>query len=208
MKLIVEGLSKRFNRNWIFRDINISIASSETLAVAGPNGSGKSTLLKILAGAMPASAGQVSYYREQRPVEPAKVYRYIAIGAPYADLLEELTLQEQLQFHMHFRAYRALLKPADLIGILGPQYKAGRAIGEMSSGMKQRVRLLLALCTEAEVVFLDEPTTNLDVEGREWYRNLLATYTDDATVIIASNDEEDLRPCDRRILMTDYSSRA
>ncbi|MGB5977578.1 MAG: ATP-binding cassette domain-containing protein, partial [Cyclobacteriaceae bacterium] len=107
MLIEVAKLSKRFQREWIFRDLSISLAAGESYAVTGPNGSGKSTLLQVLSGIMPATSGKISYSRNGKEIGPDKIYRYLSYASPYLELVEELTLREHIDFHFKFK------EPAD-----------------------------------------------------------------------------------------------
>jgi ABC-type multidrug transport system ATPase subunit len=73
-----------------------------------------------------------------------------------------------------------------------------------SSGMKQRLKLALAICSDTPILLLDEPTTNLDVQAVAWYKKLLESFSANRIVILASNDPADLEVCNRRLHILDY----
>jgi ABC-type multidrug transport system ATPase subunit len=102
----VENLSKRFNREWIFRNLHFDFEHGQTYAITGPNGSGKSTLLQILWGQMPPSKGTVTYFINQDKLPDDDIYRQVSVATPYMDLIEEFTLKEQLEFHFKTRPIR------------------------------------------------------------------------------------------------------
>ena len=101
-----EGLSKRFNREWIFKNLNFTFQAGKTYAITGPNGSGKSTLLQILWGQLPQTSGTLSYSIENKTISGEEIFRHVSIAAPYMDLIEEFTLTEQIQFHFRTRSMR------------------------------------------------------------------------------------------------------
>lgn len=204
MEILVDRLGKRFNRQWVFRNLSSHIPTAQKLAIAGPNGSGKSTLLKILAGALPQSTGTCTYTLNDKALGESQIPGHITFTGPYVELIDELTLREHMRFHVRFRALRSEVAFGNIPAMLGKNFWWEMQVGTMSSGMQQRLKLLLALCTQAGVVLLDEPTTNLDAEGKTWFQDLLAEYCADSTVIIASNDEDDLRSCTERIFLPDY----
>jgi ABC-type multidrug transport system ATPase subunit len=204
MDVLVDRLGKRFNRKWIFRNLSTRILSGQKLAVAGPNGSGKSTLLKILAGALPQSEGTCSFFLHDRTLKEDEVPRQITFTGPYMELIDELTLREHMRFHTRFRKLRTTTDYHHIPEILGKNFNWEMPVRTMSSGMMQRLKLYIALCTEARVVFLDEPTTNLDEEGKAWFESTLADHCVGSTVIIASNDPFDHRSCTERIFLPDY----
>ena len=98
------------------------------------------------------------------------------------------------------------MKINDLVDILGFQKSKDKEIRYFSSGMRQRLKLALAICSDSPILLLDEPTTNLDVQGVEWYRSLMQQYTEESPrlVIIASNAEHDYDFCDETMNILDY----
>ncbi|KAA9339676.1 ABC transporter ATP-binding protein [Hymenobacter busanensis] len=207
MRIEAHGLGKRFGRDWIFRDLTYAFEPGSATALLGPNGAGKSTLLQVLAAYTLPSAGELRYTVNSRAVRPEEVAMQLALCAPYLELIEELTLQEQLQFHTRFRPLRAGLSPAQLIELLQLGNARHKLIRDFSSGMKQRVKLGLALYTDAPLLLLDEPTTNLDRAGVAWYHEHVAATTAGRTVLVSSNVEEEYAFCGARLLVTDFAVR-
>lgn len=197
MRIEARGLRKRFGLHWVVRDFeHVFVAGSHT-AVSGPNGSGKSTLLRLLSGQLVPSAGSVRF-GESLP--EAQVYRHVSLTGPYVELIEELSGEEAVELHATLRGFRQNLSAGDLWARVGWGKRVRRqAVGTYSSGMRQRLRLLLALATEASAVFLDEPTSNLDAEGVAWYRELVGDWVGARTLVIASNEERDFVGCDHRV---------
>ena len=187
LSIHTENLSKRFNREWIFRGLNYSFDPGSIYAITGANGSGKSTLLQVLWGQMPPSKGMLRYTRGGTEIHPETIFNHIAIATPYMDLIEEFTLEEQLQFHFKLKRSRNNLSIAEMIERMYLTAARHKYISNFSSGMRQRVKLALAFFTEADVVFLDEPGTNLDHQAFEWYLKELHGLPKHCTIIAASN---------------------
>lgn len=206
MRIEAHGLGKRFGpRRWIVRDFSHDFAPGSRTAVAGPNGSGKSTLLRMLCGQLLPSAGDVRF-RESvaghapRDIPADRLYRRTALSAPYVELVEELSGEEAVRLHARMRGFRQNLGAEDLWARVGWKRSVRRQpVSTYSSGMRQRLTLLLALATEADAVFLDEPTSYLDAEGVAWFGRLLADWTDARTLVIASNEPRDFAACTTRI---------
>jgi ABC-type multidrug transport system ATPase subunit len=169
LTLSAKNLSKRFNREWIFRDLSFDFTSGNTYAITGPNGSGKSTLLQVLWGQVPQTSGHISYQKGNRKILVEDINTHISIATPYMDLIDEFTLEEQLKFHFRLKPIRSGITVSDLMQILYLEHARDKFIGNFSSGMKQRVKLGLAFYTQADMLFLDEPGTNLDARAFEWY---------------------------------------
>lgn len=191
MRIIVKNLSKRFNREWIFKDLSYQFTSPNTYALIGPNGSGKSTLLQILWGQMLASQGNISYENGGVSIPNDEAYKHMAIATPYMDLIDEFTLIEMVQFHFKFKRIRNNLTVEELIEIFELPHAKDKMISNFSSGMKQRLKLGLAFYSQADALFLDEPTTNLDRKSVDWYQRHRDQLPDDTLVLIASNQEHE-----------------
>lgn len=187
MEIIAEGLGKRYNFQWIFSEIQWHIEQGSKWVILGANGSGKSTLLQIIAGAHHASAGDITWKAQGQLIDAEQVYQYVSLAAPYLELIEDFTLKEHLAFH--FSLKQTQLSLADLVHLSSLSHAADRPIRYYSSGMKQRVRLLLAICSKAPLLLLDEPTSNLDEAGIQWYQNLVHEFATDKTIVVASNHQ-------------------
>jgi ABC-type multidrug transport system ATPase subunit len=169
MQISLSDTGKRFNREWIFRNLNYQFVSGKSYAITGPNGSGKSTLLQVIAGSVAASEGKISYQLDGKPIEPEKVFQQVSIAAPYEEVVEEMTLTEFLQFHRKFKPLLNGFRVPDIIASVGLSAAAAKQIRYFSSGMKQRVKLAQAFFSDTSCLLLDEPCTNLDVEGIAMY---------------------------------------
>ena len=187
----VRSLGKRFNREWIFRNLDYTFESSNIYAIIGPNGSGKSTLLQVLWGQLPQSTGDLSYPHSTGEVSVDDIFQHLAIATPYLDLIEEFTLAEHLRFHFRLKQSRKGIQVDEMLDRLMLAGARDKHIANFSSGMKQRVKLAIAFFSEADLIFLDEPTTNLDKETKEWYHVQLQRLPSNCTIFIASNQPEE-----------------
>lgn len=186
-----EGLSKRFNREWIFKNLNYTFQSGKTYAITGPNGSGKSTLLQVLWGQLPQTSGSIIYTSANKAIPTEEIFSRVCIATPYMDLIEEFTLEEHIRFHFRMRKMRAGLTLDSILDKLYLTNARNKNISDFSSGMKQRLKLGLALYTEAGVLFLDEPGTNLDEQAFTWYTENLNQLPEDKLIFIASNQQNE-----------------
>ncbi len=189
--IAVEGIGKRFNREWIFRNFTYRFTSGNTYALTGPNGSGKSTLLQVLWGQVPQTMGSIRYLDNETEIDTDKFYQHLAIATPYMDLIEEFTLRETIDFHFRLKRVRKNVRMEEIADKMYLREALDKQLINFSSGMRQRLKLALAFYTEADVYFLDEPGTNLDTQAFIWYQTQLKDLPRDAVVIIASNDPEE-----------------
>jgi ABC-type multidrug transport system ATPase subunit len=191
MTIQTEDLGKRFNREWIFKKLTFTFKQGDIYAITGSNGSGKSTLLQTLWGQLPASTGRVSYFLGEKSIASEDFFQHISIATPYMDLIEEFTLEEMLRFHFNFKAIRSTKTITELIELMELNHAKNKQILNFSSGMRQRVKLGLAFYSDTPVLFLDEPTTNLDNKSIEWYQKNLHSMPSDTLIFIASNQEHE-----------------
>jgi ABC-type multidrug transport system ATPase subunit len=204
MELVLHNLGKRFRFDWIFRKVNYTFQNEKSYALSGPNGSGKSTLLKILSGHLTPSKGSINFSQNGQPIDLDVLYKEVNFAAPYIELIEELTLHEAIQFHNRFKAFRQNLQMQDIINRLGFKDSIHKEIRFFSSGMKQRLKLILAICSQGQLLLLDEPTTNLDEAGAAWYRDLIEEFKGDQLLVVASNVGTDFDFCEEQLSILDY----
>ena len=202
MQITLNNVGKRFNREWIFRNLTVDFLSEKKYAITGANGSGKSTLLQVLAGSLTHNEGKVDFTLNSGSIPEERIYSHISIAAPYLELIEEMTAGEFLSFHQQFKPM--VIADKDILQIVGLQKAVNKQIRYYSSGMKQRLKLAQAFFCSSPVLLLDEPTTNLDTEGMELYHYLIKNYTANKLVIISSNDLQEYGFCDEVIAIGDY----
>lgn len=204
MQISVENLGRRFNREWIFKNINYAFETNKAYAILGINGSGKSTLLQVISGALTPTLGDLVYTNEDKIIAPENYYNYISLATPYLELIEEFSLLEVLDFHFKFKPRISSLDNTVIISLLGMQKNQHKLIKYFSSGMKQRVKLALAFCAQTPVLLLDEPTSNLDVQGIDWYNNMIKQFTSNRITLICSNQTNEYSFCDAQLNLADY----
>jgi len=204
MNIKLTNLGKRYNREWIFRNLSFQFGINKHYAITGPNGSGKSTLLQIIAGSAMYNEGEITYHHLDKTIEPEKIFKKISFAAPYLDLVEEMTLYEFLSFHGKMKNWIDLFDTKKIVFLLDLEKSAHKQLRYFSSGMKQRVKLAQAIFSDVPVVLLDEPTTNLDEEGIQLYKTLIENYCENRLVIISSNDKEEYSFCGECIDMMNY----
>jgi ABC-type multidrug transport system ATPase subunit len=205
MHITLSKISRKFNYEWIFRDVDYEFEQGNAYAILGSNGSGKSTLLQIISGHLHPSGGTITYQHNNKNIAVDDFFRHVTFSGPYLELIEEFTLEEMLTFHSRFRSFRHSMDVNAVMDATGLIRNRNKPIKYFSSGMKQRVRLAIALLTESEVVLLDEPAANLDRKAIEWYRNLVAENHKDRIIIVCSNSQSEEHDfCTQSIVIDDY----
>jgi ABC-type multidrug transport system ATPase subunit len=187
MKIQLEQIGKKFNTEWIFRNVSFSFEENSTTAILGRNGSGKSTLLQVIAGNLHATSGKVTYSLGGQNIAGEEIFRHLTMVAPYLELIEDFTLKEMLEFHFSFKRYLPAHDILSVTGLLEFPAMKHKQIRQFSSGMKQRVKLVMAILSDVPIILLDEPTMNLDKTGIDWYLELVRKFAGNRTIIICSN---------------------
>ncbi len=204
MKISLNNLGKRYNSEWIFRNLNFQFDITKHYAITGPNGSGKSTLLQIIGGSTIFNEGGISYSESGKNVESEKIFKKISFAAPYLDLVEEMTLTEFFTFHKKMKGWISLLNTEEIISLISLKKSSDKQLRYFSSGMKQRVKLAQAIFSNVPAILLDEPLTNLDDEGILLYHSLIKNYCGNRLVIVSSNDKNEYSFCEENIDMLNY----
>ena len=118
-----------------------------------------------------------------------QLYRRVSICTPATQLHGEWTVTENINFHLRFK--NIPMPTMDIIQAALLENHGNKKFRNLSSGMQQRLKLVLACCAESDLLLLDEPCSHLDNRGVQWYKNLLERYSKNKTVIIASNSNND-----------------
>lgn len=204
LKIHLEEASKRFQYEWIFRNLSLELSQGNSLAITGSNGSGKSTLLKCMTGAIPITSGKIDYQIGEKSISETEWFSHLTISAPYMEVPEEFSLEELLTFHFKFKKPLNGISSKEIIEQLYLTQHISKAVGQFSSGMKQRLKLGLALFSDVPLVFLDEPTSNLDRKGIEWYQEMINLYGKNRIMVICSNEPREYEFCEQKIVLEDY----
>jgi ABC-type multidrug transport system ATPase subunit len=204
MNITLQNIGRRFNREWIFRRINYTFDSTGNYAILGANGSGKSTLLQVLNGSLVPSEGTIQYFDDSKEVEAGNVFNYLSLAAPYLEVIEEFSLNEMIDFHFKFKQFKAGMDKNAVADILNLEGSRNKLIKYFSSGMKQRLKLALAFCADTPMLMLDEPTSNLDTQGIDWYLGLVEKFSENRLTIVCSNQEHEYSFCKNRLIIADY----
>ncbi len=203
-KISLTQAAKRFNKDWIFSDLHFNFDQGQHYAVIGNNGSGKSTLLQIIAGYSTLTKGNIEWQGH----DASSIFQDISFAAPYLELVEEFTTLEQFNFHMQFKPLQKQLGVKAIIELIGLKKATDKQIRYFSSGMKQRLKLALAIFSDSPILLLDEPCSNLDQEGYALYHQLIQQYAMHKLIIVGSNDKEEYQFCSQQLNLMDYKSKS
>ena len=204
MKINLEKVSKRYIRNWVFKNVSYTFEGAQIFALLGDNGSGKSTLLRLIAGMQTISSGTITYQLNEHEIDTTAIFENVSYCAPAMDVIEEMTLKEFLQFHFNFKKCLPEWNVDKIISEMDMDKAADVYISDFSSGMKQRAKLAQAFFSDTPFLFLDEPCSNLDSTGVALYQKWLRELGKNRLIIVASNDEREYLGAGASISLLDY----
>ncbi len=198
----MNGISRHFGERSALQEISATAIPGKVLVVTGPNGSGKSTMLKIAAGLLRPSSGSVLYGDGTTQGPAASFSDKIGFVSPELMLYDELSAIENLTF---FGGLKGVIdveaKAESLLKKVGLLDRADDAVSGYSSGMKQRLKYCFALIGDPEVLIIDEPTANLDEPGKLLAYSIISEARKSLTVILATNEKEEVPLGDEIILL-------
>jgi len=184
----LELVSKLFGSFAALRQVSGEFLPGRCYVLLGENGAGKSTLLRILAGLLRPSHGKVTVFDAQAPHEARARIGYMS-HAPM--LYDELTAEENLAYFASLYSGRDCLEPAEALRQVGLDPALTRLFGQYSQGMRQRVSLARVLLPNPDLLLLDEPFSNMDVESARQMVALLAGFRQsDRTIVLTTHQRE------------------
>ncbi|MES2677682.1 MAG: heme ABC exporter ATP-binding protein CcmA [Pseudomonadota bacterium] len=201
--LTVNNITVQKNQQLIFKDLGFSTGLGACLILTGKNGSGKTTLLKTIAGLCQASLGEILWNGEN----VQKFYPEFAADINYIGhknfLKPELTVLQNLTFYAKLSGTEILLPSA--IRYFHLETILEKPVRQLSSGWQKKIMLAKLLCCPATIWLLDEPTVNLDKEGKELLFNLISVRIKDGGIVILTSHNEMFFKLGAPIFLEDFS---
>lgn len=192
-QLSLEQVSRSFGDRKVIASVSAAVSTGQIMVITGPNGSGKSTLVKMAAKLLRPSAGRVVWSLNDHEVGADASRRLVGMVSPDLTLYNELTAVENLLFFAHARGVPKgrdeAVAALDRLGLAG---RGDDLVGAYSSGMKQRLKYAFALLHGPKLLFLDEPTANLDEQGSRTVFDTLMIARETMCVVIATNEPEEV----------------
>jgi len=215
----VRGLAKRFGDVRAVDGVDIDVLSGELFGLLGPNGAGKTTILHLLTGLARPDGGTILIGGIDCSARPGAARRLLGVVPDESNLYPELTGFQNLSFSASLygmRRKRREVRARELLETFGLAGAGDRKFGGYSKGMKRRLTIAAGMIHEPRILFLDEPTTGIDVASARQIRRLITDLRDAGTTIVLTTHyiEEAQRLCDRvafivagRIVRTDGVAR-
>jgi len=188
----LDRVSKLFGSFAALRQVTVDFEPGRCYVLIGENGAGKSTLLRILAGLLRPSFGTVRVFGNLEPHEARARIGYMSHASM---LYDELTAVENLRYFASLYPGRPCLTPAEALRQVGLDPELNRTLGQYSQGMRQRTSLARVLLPVPELLLLDEPFSNMDVESARQMVDLLAGFRQgNRTIVLTTHQREQAAP--------------
>lgn len=190
--IVFDDVSLSFGRHELFKNISLNLRGGRVIGITGANGAGKSTFLKLAGKLIRPDSGEIRLPAEKK----------IAAVSPEMKIYDNLTARENLFFFAKLRgktlSEENFLEPGERVGL--DLKTLGNVRSEnFSTGMRQRLKFAILLCVDAGIWLLDEPTANLDDDGREKFFNEILFAKSEKIILLATNDKAEEKICDEII---------
>jgi len=205
--IAVEGLVKDFGRTRAVAGVSFHVAAGELMGLLGPNGSGKTTIMRILPGFFPPTAGNVAIDGLDVERHPLAVRERIGYLPENVVLYPDLTVARFLRFCAEVKGVPASARRArldEVIAACGLTEVAGKLIGKLSKGYRQRVGIAQAIVHRPRVLILDEPTVGLDPRQIIEIRTLITSLAGSTTVLLSTHILPEVSMTCGRVIIIDY----
>src|SRR6476646_3786280 len=196
----VAALRRDYGARPALDGVGFELPAGASLVVLGPNGAGKTTLLRILATLLRPSGGEVAVLGCALPREAWKLRGRIGYLGHEPLLYRDLSGRENLRFQARLYGIErgaAEARIEELLRAVGMERRADERVAELSAGMRQRLSICRCVLHEPELLLLDEPDSNLDVEGRELARALIGPGSGSTRVVVTHDPERHLPEADQ-----------
>ena len=141
MNISLNNVGKQYNGEWVFKSVSLSFSHKFSYLITGSNGSGKSSLLKVLCGYSVPSQGNITWEITEGEMSEDEIHKQISICAPFVELFDNHSVLEAIEFHFKFKKSFENTLPQNVIDFCYLNGSENKQISELSSGMKQRLKL-------------------------------------------------------------------
>lgn len=189
----IKDLSFSYEKERVLEDINLKVEPKDFLAIIGPNGGGKSTLLKLLLGINTLKTGNIKIFNKpphKNTPQVGYVPQNTNVNVNFPIKVIEVVMMGHISHHKTLFGYKKeeIEHAMYLLKQVGMEAYAQKKIGSLSGGQRQRVMIARALCSNPNLIILDEPTSNIDADGQRQIYELLRELNKRVTVIVVSHD--------------------
>ena len=199
------GLRRDYGERTALDGVGLTVVAGQSLVVLGPNGAGKTTLLRILATLLRPSGGEAIVLGCALPDQAWKLRGRIGYLGHEPLLYRDLSGRENLRFQARLHGIEraaAEVRIEELLRAVGMERRAEQRVAELSAGMRQRLSICRCVLHEPELLLLDEPDSNLDIEGREIAKTLIGPGLGHTRVVVTHDPDRYLPEADQVLRLT------
>lgn len=198
----IEGLTKKYKDVVAVDNLNLTVCKGELFSLLGVNGAGKTTTIKMLSCLTQPTSGDAFLNGKSICKDTAAVKSFIAVSPQETAVAPGLSVQENLELMCGVHSFtkeKQTTKIAELTELLGLESVSKKKAGKLSGGWQRRLSIAMALISEPEILFLDEPTLGLDVLARSDLWDLIRSLKGEVTIILTTHYMEEAESLSNRI---------
>lgn len=198
----IEGLTKKYKDIVAVDNLNLSVHKGELFSLLGVNGAGKTTTIKMLSCLTQPTSGDAFLNGKSINKDTAAVKSLIAVSPQETAIAPGLSVQENLELMCGIHGFtkeKQNAKISELTDLLGLESVSKKKAGKLSGGWQRRLSIAMALISEPEILFLDEPTLGLDVLARSDLWDLIRSLKGEVTIILTTHYMEEAEALSDRI---------
>lgn len=200
--LEVNRLRKSFGTVCAVEDISFSVEEGEIFTIIGPNGAGKTTTLEMIEGLIPPDAGNITFGNLNWDKQAEAIKMKIGVQPQSSALFDLLTPEENLDLFASF--YSKTRSPSEILEMINLTDHRNKQVKKLSGGQRQRLAIGLAMISDPELIFLDEPTTGLDPQARRNIWDIILKLKEmGKTTILTTHYMEEAEKLSDRVCIVD-----
>ena len=201
--ITIDGVSKNYKSKKALDGVSLSVEQGELFGLLGVNGAGKTTLIKILCGLTKKSGGKITINGFDLDKDVDKIKEIIDISPQETAVANNLTVKENLEFFANIYSNNDANAISDIVAIFSLQEVLNQRAKTLSGGYKRRLSIAIALISNPQILFLDEPTLGLDVFARRELWGIIKKLQKKITIILTSHYLEEIESlCDRVAILS------
>ena len=212
MKLYCTDIIKKYGKRTVVKGVSIEVNQGEIVGLLGPNGAGKTTAIRIICGLSAPTSGEGTVAGFSIRNQQEEIKKHIGYMSQKMSLYPTLTVKENLQFFAGIHGISQIQVKRmvnEHLERMGMADKAGRILGSLPLGWKQRVAFATATLHQPKVVFLDEPTSGVDAETCDRMWETITSYArEGSAILVTTHNMDEAIYCDRQCIMVDGSIKA
>ena len=191
-RIYINNIANRFGKQLLFKGVTHTVVAGKPVAITGFNGAGKSTLMQIISSVVLPTKGEIEYFSAgENPLTTEEFHNLLGFSSPIITPYDALSGRENIDFALK----ENIPFPTELIEHFKLTAHIDKDMKKYSSGMKQRLKLIIAMMNDPKFLLLDEPSTNLDEDGKLRLYEIIEEMKSGRVILIATNEPQEVALC-------------